>query len=118
VGVKWELEDLELRIDPDDGVAGWNFKIVGDEPAAAGSEVCTVTIWMRPDGVPWTRSVTLPGSDAVDPQSGVPLSATLSWDGQEPGDYGVRIDFNDNEATSETTFHINRFGKVEQFHNY
>jgi hypothetical protein len=118
MGVTWELEGHELRIDPDDGVAAWNFKNVGDEPAAAGSEVGTVTVWKRPDGVPWTRSVTLPGADGVEPQSGVPLSATLAWDGQEPGDYGVRIDFNSNEAMSETMFHINRFGTVERFHNY
>jgi hypothetical protein len=118
MGVKWELEDHELRIDPADGVAAWNFKNVGDERASAGSEVCTVTVWKRPDGVPWTRSVTIPGPDAVEPESGVPLWATLAWDGQEPGDYGVRIDFNNNEAMSETTFHVNRFGTVEQFHGY
>jgi hypothetical protein len=118
VGVRWELEHQELRIDPGDGVVAWSFKNVGDEAAPAGSEVCTVTIWKKPDGVPWTRSVDLPGADAVEPQSGVPLSATLAWDGQEPGDYGVRIDFNDNEAMAETTFHISQFGYVERFHNY
>ena len=118
MGVRWELEDSELRIDPDDGVAAWNFKNVGDEDAPAGTEVCTVTVWKRPDGVPWSRSVTLPYADDVQPAAGVPLAATLSWDGQEPGDYEVRIDFNNNEASSETTFHINRFGKVERFHNY
>ena len=118
MGVRWELEHNELRIEPDDGVAAWNFKNVGDEPAPAGTEVCTVTVWKRPDGVAWTRSVSLPGADDVEPDGGVPLSATLAWDGQEPGDYGVRIDFDNNEAMSETSFHINQFGKVERFHNY
>ena len=118
MGVTWELEDQELRIEPADAVAAWNFRNVGNEPAPAGSEVCTVTVWRKPDGVPSTRSVSLPVSDAVEPQSGVPLSATLIWDGQEPGDYGVRIDYNNYEAMSETTFHVNRFGTVERFHNY
>ena len=118
MGVRWELEHNELRIEPDDGVAAWNFKNVGDEPAPAGTDVGTVTVWQLPDGVPWSRSVSLPGADDVEPHGGVPLSATLAWDGQEPGDYKVRLDFNDNEAMSETTFHINRWGKVERFHNY
>src|SRR6266508_1094899 len=98
MGVKWELEDHELRIDPDDGVAAWNFKNVGDDPAPAGSEACTVTVWKLPDGVPWERSVTLPAADAVEPDHGVPLSARLTWDGQEPGDYRVRIDFSHNDV--------------------
>lgn len=118
MGVKWELEHDDLRIEPHDGVAAWNFKNVGDETAPAGTEVCAVTIWKRPDGAPWSRSVSLPDADNVEPDGGVPLSATLAWDGQEPGDYGVRIDFNDNEAMSETTFHIDQFGNVERFHNY
>jgi hypothetical protein len=118
MGVMWELDGNELRVEPDDSVIAWNFKNVGDEPASAGSEVCTVTVWKQPDGVPWTRSVTLPVADDVEPQSGVPLSATLTWDGQEPGDYRVRIDFNNHEAMSETMFHINRFGTLERFHNY
>jgi hypothetical protein len=118
LGVKWELEHNELRIDPGDGVVAWTFKNVGDAQAPAGSEVCTVTVWKRPDGAPWTRAVSLPHADGVDPEAGVPLSATLAWDGQESGDYGVRIDFNDNEAMSETTFHIDRFGRVERFRNY
>jgi hypothetical protein len=118
MGVWWEVENNDLRIDPGNGIVAWTFKNVGDEPAPAASDVCTVTIWKQPDGAPWTRSVTLPGADAVQPESGVPMSATLAWDGQEPGDYGVRIDFNDNEATSETTFHISQFGHVERFHNY
>ncbi len=62
--------------------------------------------------------MSVPGADDVEPDAGVPLSATLVWDGQEPGDYGVRIDFNNNEAMAETTFHINAFGHVERFHNY
>jgi len=60
MGVKWELEHDDLRIEPHDGVAAWNFKNVGDETAPAGTEVCAVTIWKRPDGAPWTRSVSLP----------------------------------------------------------
>jgi len=118
MGVRWELQDVQLRIEPSDGVVAWTFENAGDEPAPAGMEVATVTIWKRPDGVPWTRAVALPGADAVQPQAGVPLSATLSWDGQEPGDYGVRIDFNNNEAMSETSFTISQFGHVERFHNY
>jgi len=118
MGVRWELEHNELRIDPSDGVAAWNFKNIGDESARAGTEVCTVTVWKLPDGVPWTRSVSLPHADDVQPDGGVPLSAPLAWDGQEPGDYRVRIDFNDNAAMSEIAFHINQFGSVERFHNY
>ncbi len=118
MGVRWELEYNELRVEPDDRVAAWTFKNVGDEAAPAGSEACTVTIWKRPDGSPWTRSVSLPDADDVEPQGGVPLAATLAWDGQDPGDYGVRIDFNNNDAMSESSFHITEFGHVERFHNY
>jgi hypothetical protein len=118
VGVRWELQDNHLRIEPSDGVVAWMFKNVGDEAALAGTEVATVTIWKEPGGAPWTRAVVLPGSDAVQPDAGVPMSATLTWDGQEPGDYVVRIDFNNNEAMSETRFSISQFGHLERFHNY
>ena len=33
MGVSGSSRIDELRIDPDDGVAAWNFKNVGDEPA-------------------------------------------------------------------------------------
>ena len=118
MAVHWELENHELRIEPSDGVAAWNFKNVGNEAAESGSDVASVTIWKLPDGVPWTRAVSLPGSDDVQPDNGVPLSASLTWDGQEPGDYGVRIDFNDNQAMADMSFHINQFGAVERFHNF
>jgi hypothetical protein len=114
MGVRWELEYSFLRIEPDDSVVAWNFKNVGDEAAAAGTEVCTVTVWKVPDGAPWTRAVTLPGSDPVAPEAGVPLSADLTWSGQEPGDYGVRIDFNDGSAMAEASFLIDQFGHVQR----
>jgi hypothetical protein len=118
MSVRWELENNELRIDPSDGVAAWTFKNVGDEAAYPGFQACTVTIWKQPDGTPWTRTLVLPGSDAVEPDRGVPMTASLAWDGQEPGDYMVRIDFNENEAMSETAYHITEHGHLERYHGF
>jgi hypothetical protein len=118
MNVVWTLESNELRIDPSDGVAAWTFKNTGGDAAPPGFQACTVTIWKQPDGAPWTRAVEIPGSDAVEPDHGVPLTATLTWDGQEPGDYMVRIDFNENEGMMETAYHITEHGHLERYHGY
>ena len=91
--VRWEFEHQYLRIDGDYVV--WTFKNVGDEDAASGAPLGTVTISgvqatdSPVDTTPYTNAITLDRDVAAG--TAHPMSYPLTWTGQEVGTYRVVV---------------------------
>jgi hypothetical protein len=117
MGVHWVVEEGFLRVEPGDGVIAWTFRNDGDEPAAPLSQRMKAAIWS--DRIsPWEQELDFPtGTDDVAPEHSTPMHVTPTWDGQEPGTYWIRVDFNDGTAMAETVFAIDQWGRVARPHD-
>ena len=98
--VRWEIEYPALRIDGD--LVVWTMKNVGDEDAASGSSLGTVSIARRQvsdtpvDTTPYTNAITLDRDVAAGTLHA--MSYPLTWTGQEPDAYVVTVMPHDDVA--------------------
>lgn len=114
--VRWEIEYPMLRIEGD--LVAWTIKNIGDEDATSGSSlgtvsICAVKVSDSPvDGTPFVNAITLDRDVAVGTAHA--MSYPLTWTGQEPGTYQVRVTHHD-DVWSETNYRKTLYGVERAF---
>jgi hypothetical protein len=98
MSVHWQVEYPHLQLHGQEVV--WTMKNAGDEPAHAGTHVGDISITRRPghddehiDPTPWVNPLTLDRD--VAPQTAHTMHFPVTWAGQQPGSYVVKVTLGD-----------------------